>query len=190
MKMKKLGLILLIIAMMVTFIGCDRRQVENETPPVETENVDNDNDVVDPTPQEENVEVTLYYVNQEYVMTGDESLESIVPVIKEVTVGEKSLEAIILAELQKQPEDENLTTTLENIKVLSVDIAEEIAYVNLAGDKLSGGSLQEALLLNQILYSLTEIEGVEAVQILVDGSKRETLMGHITIEEPLTRNDN
>lgn len=186
----KIGLIALIIMMMVTMIGCSQKPIETPAPLTGTENnVEEGDVVVDPEPEGEVVQVTLYFANEEYIMTGNETLKKVLPVEKEVTVGEKSLEAVILAEIQKKPEGEKLSTTLENIKILSVDTAENIAYVNLAGDRLSGGSLQEDLVLHQIIYSLTELEDIDAVQLLVDGSKRETLMGHIFIEEPLKRQD-
>lgn len=186
----KAGLILFIIVIMITLVGCSKTPEEAPAPLTETGNAQAEkNIVVDPEPKGEIVKVTLYYVNEEYVMTGNETLKKVLPVEKEVTVGEKSVESIILSELQKKPNKENLSTALEGIKVLSVDTAEKIAYVNLAGDKLSGGSMQEDLVLHQIIYSLTELKGIDAVQLLVDGSKRETLMGHIFIEEPLRRQD-
>lgn len=186
----KIGLITLIIMMMVTMIGCSQKPIETPAPLTGTENnVEEGDVVVDPEPEGEVVQVTLYFANEEYIITGNETLKKVLPVEKEVTVGEKSLEAVILAEIQKKPEGEKLSTTLENIKILSVDTAENIAYVNLAGDRLSGGSLQEDLVLHQIIYSLTELGDIDAVQLLVDGSKRETLMGHIFIEEPLKRQD-
>ena len=193
MKMKKLSLrlsfIILIIAMMITMIGCNRDTEETPVPLTETQNSQEENMVVDPEPEGQVIKAKLYYVNVDYVMTGNDTLKKILPVEREVTVGEKSLEAVILAELQKKPEDENLSTMLDTIKILSVDTAEKIAYVNLSGDKLNGGSLQEDLVLHQIVYSLTELKEIEEVQLLVDGSKRESLMGHIFIEEPLSRQD-
>lgn len=176
--------------MIATMIGCSKKPIETPAPLTGTgNNVEEGDIVVDPEPESQIVTVTLYYVNEEYVMTGSETLKKVLSLEKEVTVGEKSLEAVILAEIQKKPEGDKLSTALENIKILSVDTAEKIAYVNLAGDRLSGGSLQEDLVLHQIVYSLTELKNIDAVQLLVDGSKRETLMGHIFIEEPLKRQD-
>lgn len=189
--MKKITLILLILTMVVTIAGCDRRSIETPAPHTETENQHegNNSTVVDPAPKEEVKKIVLYFVNKEYVITGNEALEKTIPVEREVTVGKESLESIIMTELQKEPEDEKLETMVGSLKILSVDVAENIAYVNISGEKLSGGSLQETLILNQIVYSLTELADVEAVQIFVDGGKRETLMGHFSIEEPLKRNE-
>lgn len=187
----KISLIILILCLLlVTIIGCSKNRVDPPETINDPPNSQEEGDmVIDPEPEGQVVDIVLYFVNEEYVLTGSDKLKKILPIEREVTVGEKSLESIVLSELQKKPDDPNMSTVLENIKILSVDTAENIAYVNLSGEKLSGGSLQEDLVLHQIVYSLTELKDIEAVQILVDGSKRETLMGHFLIEEPLKRQE-
>ncbi len=186
--MKKLIPFLLVITMIFMLAACRPK------PPVDDENDgDNntvgDNDIVDPSPEGEITTVKLYFANQEYIITGDEDLDAVIAVEREVKVKEKPIEEVILEELKNEPEDEELVTMVEKVKVLSVETAENTAYVNLSGENLHGGSLEESLILQQIVLSLTELEDIKQVQFLVDGSKRETLMGHITIEEPLKRVD-
>jgi len=184
MKIKKVILFLLAVVMIFTLAAC----TTNAPTPVEDGNNSGNGDtVVDPAPEGETITLKLYFANEEYIMTGDSSLDAIIEVEREVKLGEKPIEEVILEELKKNPEDDNLTTVLGKINVLSVETAENIAYVNLSSENLNGGSMEESLILNQIVFSLTELEEVDAVQILVDGSNRETLMGHITIEEPLKR---
>ncbi len=184
MNIKKITLFLLAVIMVFTLAACNTK-----TPIEDGNNTGNGNTVVDPAPEGETATVKLYFANQEYIMTGDESLDHTIGVDREVKIGEKPIEEVILEELKKKPEGEKLTTVLEKIKVLSVETAENIAYVNLSGENLNGGSMEESLILQQIVFSLTELEEVEGVQFLVDGSKRETLMGHIFIEEPLKKSD-
>ena len=199
--LKKLGVFITLLAVIIGLNACrvnttdiplpskkeseisteDSVIIEDETKSGKT------NDVIDPEPGSTEKEITLYFSNNEYIMTGDESLDIIISVKKKVMVGENPIEEIVVKELQNEPEDDKLTTSLANIEILSVDTVEKIAYVNISSKDLSGGSLSETLILQQLVYSLTELEEVEAVQILVDGSKRESLMGHISIQEPLTR---
>ncbi|NMA04540.1 MAG: hypothetical protein GX925_07515 [Clostridiales bacterium] len=183
--MKKLILFLLVAVMVFTLAACKpKAPVEDEN---DTGNKDpvEDNTIVDPSPEGEIATVKLYFANREYIMTGNDNLDATVAVEREVKVKEKPIEEVILEELRNKPEDEGLTTLVEKIKVLSVETAENTAYVNLSGENLHGGSLEESLILQQIVFSLTELKKIEKVQLLVDGSKRETLMGHISIEEPL-----
>lgn len=180
-----LGLIFLLIFSMA---ACK----QTAEPPEEQTPVTQDppqNVVVDPNPVGEKEEITIYYINNDYIATGNESLEKAIPVKKEVVIGEKSIEEVVLEELQKNPEDEKLSTAMGIIKVLSVETAENTAFVNLSGEKLRGGSLDETMILTQLILSLTELPGIEQVQIYVDGSVRETLMSHYEIMEPLTRED-
>ncbi|KAB3539685.1 GerMN domain-containing protein [Alkaliphilus pronyensis] len=181
--MKKLIVILLVIAVAVAMIACS--QPEEEVP---DDNNGNGNETVDPDPQVETTEVTLYFMNKEYVMTGNEELEKTVKIEREVNVEDKPVEEVIMEELKK-PDDEELYSALEDIEVISVEIDESIAYVNMSGEKLFGGTLEESSILTQVVMTLTELDEVDSVQFLVDGSKRETLMGHYSIEEPITRED-
>ncbi|QUH24935.1 GerMN domain-containing protein [Serpentinicella alkaliphila] len=177
---KKLGALLLIFIIVFSLAACSTKK---DNPPP------NGNDVVvDPDPQEsEEVEATVYYVSEEYIMTG--SGEQLIPTQRVVKIGKESLEEAVIAELQKDPEEEEITTMIQDIKVISVETSNNIAYVNLSSEGLNsvGGSLQEIAIISQIVYTLTEIEGIDKVQILVDGSKRETLMGHISIDTPIGR---
>lgn len=186
--MKKLIPFLLVITMIFMLAACKPK------PPVDDENdgVNNlteDNDIVDPNPEDKIITVRLYFANQDYILTGDSDLDTIIAVEREVKVKEKPVEEVILEELKNEPEDEKLVTMVGKVKVLSVETAKNTAYVNLSGENLHGGSLEELLILQQIVLSLTELEDINQVQFLVDGSKRDTLMGHITIEEPLKRVD-
>ena len=178
--MKKIVVLFLIVISLFTLAACGKQVKTPEDP---------NNGVVDPNPQGEKVEVTLYYMNQEYIITGNESLEKLISLKREVTVGEKPIEEVLMAELQKKPEDNKLSTALDTIKVLSVETAENTAYVNFSSDKLYGGSLQEMAIISQVVMTLTELPGIEQVQFLVDGSIRETLMGHDIILEPIKRED-
>lgn len=187
--MRKLILFLLIAVMIFTLAACrPKTPVEDGNDTGNKEPVE-DNTIVDPNPEGEVVTVKLYFANQEYIMTGNDKLDAIIAVEREIKVKEKPIEEVLLEELKNKPEDEGLATLVEKIKVLSVETAENTAYVNLSGENLHGGSLEESLILQQIVFSLTELEEIEQVQFLVDGSKRETLMGHISIEEPLKRPD-
>lgn len=183
--MKKSILFLLAIIMVFTLSACNTKKPVDDENNGSGNNTVEDNTIVDPNPEGEIVTVKLYFVNQEYVMTGDGSLDQVIAIEREVKVGERPVEEVILEELKIKPEGEQLTTTIEKIKVLSVETTENTAYINLSGENLQGSSMQESLILQQIVFSLTELEGVDQVQFLVDGSKRETLMGHISIEEPL-----
>lgn len=78
-----------------------------------------------------------------------------------------------------------------NVKLLSLNIKNDLAIVNFSKEILSikGGSMQELLLVGSIVNTLTEFKEIKKVQILVDGKRVETLMGHMDLSEPLEHDD-
>lgn len=186
--MKKIVTFLLILTMVFTLAACrSNKPVEDDNNGVNngTENNDTNNNAEKPPIEDGTASLKLYFANREYILTGDDSSGTVVSVDKKVKVDNKSVEEVIVEELQKQPEDESLTTIVDKITILGVETRDRTAYVDISGENLSGGSLEEALILQQIVLSLTELENVDQVQFLVDGNKRESLMGHIIIDEPL-----
>lgn len=182
MKIKKLGIFLIIGAMAVTLFGCKVNQ------PGEDPN--KGNEVIEPAPEgSEKTIIKLYFANEEYIITGNEDLDKVIAVEKEIELDEKPVAEVILEELKKEPKDEKLRTLVGKLTVLGVETKGDTIYVDLSSENLNGGSMEEMFVLTQIVDSLTGIEGIEAVQFLVDGEIRETLMGHTTIDQPIRRSD-
>ncbi len=199
--LKKYVAILLIVLVTISLYACSNpnnstdgeisdgtgNSIVNEN---ENENKDNENEnqVIDPQPNTNEVEVTLYFVNKEYVETGDENLEKLIPEKKTVVVGSITLEEAIVKELMKSPATENLSTAIpSNVNLLGVEVADGTAFVNFSQEGLYGSSMQEDLTIAQIVNTLLELDHIDKVQFLIDGKKAESLMGHILISEPFEK---
>lgn len=135
--------------------------------------------------------VTLYFANDEYVQTGDESLEQMVVVNDYKLESEEGNQYMLLVDtaLRTVPEGVENADTLINDKIvfIGVVVEEGIATVDLAGETLSGGSLEESYVISQIVESLIDsFEEIDSVQFLVDGEIAESLMGHFDVSVPLT----
>jgi len=187
---KRIGILFLVL-ILITVTACAKKDDTKNTPPaVENQtgtNEQKENEVVDPTPEKETKEVNLYFANNEYIETGDESLEKLVIEKRTVEYGDISLEERIVRELIKGPKDNEKATTVipSTVKLLGVEVVDGTAYVNFAQEGLYGGSMQETFTINQIVASLLDLDSVDRVQFLVDGKKTDTLMGHYSVEEPL-----
>ncbi len=95
----------------------------------------------------------------------------------------------LINELLKGPETDSLSAVIpENTELRAVSLEMGIAYVDFSGEILnvSLGHEAEAVLVDSIVMTLTQLNEVEAVQILVEGEKVETISGHILIDEPLS----
>ena len=118
---------------------------------------------------------------------------SLVPEVREIEISDKeSAELLVVKELLKGPSANGVSKTIPSeTKVLSVETKEGICLVNFSNDfitKHSGGAAAEALTIYSVVNSLTELEGVDKVQFLIEGQKRESFI-HMIFNEPFTRNE-
>jgi len=182
--MKKFTMLVLIMAALVISAGCGMLPGGNQGNPQPGDTI------VPPEPDGETMELTLYFANKEYVLTGDESLGRLLPEKRTITLANKPLAQAAVEELMKGPEGEGMGTVIPpRIKLIDVEVAEKTAYVNFSGDGMNGGSMEETFLISSVIMTLTELEDIDSVQFLVDGKKTETLMGHFYTMDPMSSDD-
>jgi spore germination protein GerM len=77
-------------------------------------------------------------------------------------------------------------------RVVGVDVDGSTATVDLSKDveQQPGGSFGETGEFKALVYTITGVRGINAVQVTVDGNRLETLPGgHIELDQPLHRSD-
>lgn len=134
---------------------------------------------INPLP-EDKLEIILYYPNDE--------MEFLLPEIRVISKTNKKIEELVVAELLKGTTKKSLKTIISsNVKLLSIDIIDETAYVSLSSNVLDReySEKEEAFVVYSIVNTLTSIQGVEKVQIFVDGKSKDVLYEHYCIREPL-----
>ncbi len=135
-------------------------------------------------PEEELKEITLYFA--------DNQANLLVPEKRLVYISSTLAKQMII-ELINGPQTEGLYPTLpEGTKLSELYIAENIAYVDLSEEVIKnhpGGSAAEIMSVYSIVNTLTEIDSIQAVQILIAGQERESLTGHLDISRPLLRDE-
>lgn len=78
-------------------------------------------------------------------------------------------------------DDEATNLVLEGT-ILSADLKDKIATIDVSRDALAGGGeLDEELFIGQVVKSLTSFPEIDGVRFLVDGQEAETLLGHYDI---------
>lgn len=97
---------------------------------------------------------------------------------------------LLIEELIKGPENinENLRVLPEGTKILSYkyDAESKVATIDLGGTiKEAQGSMGEIFAVYSIVNTLADVEGIDKVQILIEGEIVESLSGHIYLGEPL-----
>ena len=137
---------------------------------------------VQPVPTEEMVEVNLYFSDSQAMYLEPE---------KRKISQTPSLARQAIVELIKGPENSELYPTIpQETQVNEVYIADDIVYVDLSEEIFKnhpGGSSGELMTIYSIVNTLTEIPPIKAVQILVEGNEKNSLVGHIDISMPLLR---
>ncbi len=158
----------------VAFSGCTKA------------NDDNNNDDVAAN-QEEAYVVTLYFANEEYIQSGDESMDKMLSYQDEVIADEDSVYIDTLEKLRELPNTQCSSSINDKIQFIDVTLEEGTGYVDLASEGLNGGSLEEMFLVSQIVDTLIgSFDQISQVVFLVDGEPAETLMGHVDTLEPFT----
>lgn len=97
----------------------------------------------------------------------------------------------ILADLIEGPKTSGLGAVIPaEVRVLSCTRQGSVLFVNFSHHLRTnhpGGSRAELLTIYAIVNTLTEIAGIDRVQILIEYERSDTLTGHINLGEPLER---
>lgn len=102
-----------------------------------------------------------------------------------------STERLLLSELIKGPSSGSLVQIVpSDTKVISTETKDGVCFVNLSGDLLSKvptSSTSTTMFLYSVVNSLTELDSIDSVQILIDG-KTGVEFGNYVLDAPLERN--
>lgn len=167
------ALFILLLLPAVLLSGCLVKPVAEKPRPGEP--------AISPNPQEGTMEVTLYF-------TDDMGME-VIPEERKIPK-DGSPEKLIVTELLKGPADDLLYETWpKDLVPFSVETIGGITYVNMPRETRSKISEHngEILAVESLVRSLTDLPGVRAVQILIEGRKEQTLCGKYPIFEPIYR---
>lgn len=169
-----LVIIIFTALMLLVTSGCAKQ------PPVE--NADPKQPPISSKPLQQKETVKLYF--------SDDEAMYLKPEIRQITVQGEMLAEVVIKELIAGPQQENLYQTIPaETKLISFKVADGVAYVNFSKDiqvKHPGGSTGEYMTVYSIVNTLVDLNtGIQKVQILVEGEKQETLVGHLSTFGPL-----
>ncbi|OBZ17512.1 MULTISPECIES: GerMN domain-containing protein [Bacillales] len=134
----------------------------------------------EPTPVLNERDTTIY-------LTDDELTETVEHTVKLTYETDADLVKAALAELQKDA-GENVLVLWKPIEIKSVELADGLVTLDIhLPDEARLGAPGEQLVLETLQKTLFQFDFVQAIQLLVDGEKIETLMGHLELEHPMKR---
>ena len=137
--------------------------------------------------EEKSYNVTLTYPSTAYIADGDEDNKKVTEQVT-VTATKDDVVTKVLDQLSQAPETEAAEPVgLDKYDYSKSKLDGTTAVVDLSGD-LTSGSLDEDVLARSIVNSLLSVDGIKAVEFTVNGEKAESLMGHVDISKPFTKN--
>ncbi|WP_018247900.1 GerMN domain-containing protein [Orenia marismortui] len=124
-------------------------------------------------------EVKLYF--------SDKEAQYLLPESRKLKVS--NLYQSIVEELIEGPESKNLEITIPSqTRLIDIKLEDGTALVNFSKELKSkhwGGSTGEIITVYSIVNTLTSLEEIDQVRILISGKKIDTLVGHLELDKPL-----
>ena len=137
-----------------------------------------------PTTDEETTEVRAYFLR-------DEAVGPVARAAEGDAVAEAAMEGLLDGPTSGEAEVGFTTTVPEGTELLGVTIDDGVATVDLSEEFTSGGGSASMMgRVAQVVYTLTQFDTVEAVELEVEGEQLTELGGEgMLLEEPQTRDD-
>lgn len=141
-------------------------------------------------PQEETTDeqmrtalVTLYYVNKE---TKELTPEGRMIDVKNLLTDPYETLVNLLIE---QPKNEKLQSAIPNgTKVLGAELKGDVVYLDLSNEFIENNNVEEKTIINAIVNTLTELNEVNGVKILINGQEnKEFKGGKVNFKDTFTR---
>lgn len=139
-------------------------------------------------PSASNDSYKLYFSN--------DNLEGLVPEDRKISssvwpkLGLTQKASLVLGELIQGPLSGTLTPTLApNTKIRSITIQDSIATIDFSKnmrDDFLGGASAEDITIQSIVWSMTQIPGINGVRIFIDGEFGDSIGGHILLDRTFT----
>jgi germination protein M len=128
--------------------------------------------------------VTLYYMNKETKELTPEG--KMIDVKKLLTDPYETLINLLI----EQPKNEKLQSAIPNgTKVLGAELKGDVVYLDLSNEFIENNSVEEKTIINAIVNTLTELNEVNGVKILINGQEnKEFKGGKFNFKDTFTRN--
>lgn len=138
---------------------------------------------IPPVPKEITSTFQLYFVNKDKLAEED----------RLVSTKDMLFEKAIVEELIKGPRNKTFRATIPpNTKLISIETIDKICYVNFSKEYIENKKwqeLEECLIIWSLVNSLTQLDSVQKVQILVEGGKIDFKIDNVSLNQPFSRNE-
>lgn len=195
---KRMILSLLLAAVMIVAAGCSKTEAQQPIEPTATQTPAatnqglNENEIAPATPAATDTPAETKVAKKVTFFFVDKELMGMYRVPVEITADtEADLPKAALQAWMKGPTSEKLNNLVPpQVVVESLEVKDGIAYVSFSKELKNAnlGSGGESYLIDQIAQIMKQFGG-DKTQILIEGQMEETLLGHVTTNEPVLPSD-
>lgn len=170
--MKRLLIVMEIIIMMI-ITGCSASKIVKPSA---------DTPIIKPFPGEYGAEMSVFFpqINENKLAEEKRIIEN----------ENKKYEELVIDELLKGPDSNTLKRIIsEKVKLISINVLGQIGYVNFNKEFLKAdlSEEEEILLIYSIVNTLTQVDKISKVQILIEGERLSNTNKHLELSEPLEK---
>lgn len=162
------------------------KEAENATDEQEKDATEEKSDKEDSKENEaKTYKVSLVFPSEDYIVNGNEENKTVTQKT-EIESDKEKVVVKVLDALAASPKAKGAESTgLDKFDYSKSTLDGSKAVVDLSGG-VSGGSLEEDVLVSSIVNSLLSVDGIKSVSFTVNGQSAETLMGHVDITQDFT----
>lgn len=189
-RLSKGSLSLLLLILMLALAACgmettDENVVQGDGN-TEEEVQDVDEQAEEPSAPEENKaqseEFTIYYV--------DENIMEMVQEQQTITFTTEQEKIQALWNALQKPQDPEHFALWQGVELLDASLKEGTLTLNIAKpEQANVGAGGEAFAIQTLIDTFAQMDGVESIQITVDGQVVESLYGHVSIDKPFSKDE-
>ncbi|MGG1636328.1 GerMN domain-containing protein [Paenibacillus sp. FSL K6-3182] len=180
MKTFKARGLLAVIILSAALAGCGVQDKQGNQPGSTVSPTISPSPSPEPTPVLNELDAIIYLTDAELT----ETVEHPVKLTYETDI---DLVKAAIAELQKDA-DENKLSLWKRIEVKSVQLSDGLVTLDIhLPDEARLGAPGETFVIQTLQKTLFQFDAVKSIDLLVDGQKVETLMGHVELEYPMNK---
>jgi spore germination protein GerM len=171
-----------LVFLIIGTVACGGQAIDVQPSETDTTESQGSTDTASPAESKETETLSFYYVDEDLLHILEE----------EQDISYSSEEDFFLAMWQafQSPTNNESFSLWEEIKLNDIQLTKQNLVIDISiPQNLQLGSSGEGLAIQTLINTFGQVEGVDTIELLVDGKTEESLSGHVSIDQPFAKED-
>jgi spore germination protein GerM len=171
-----------LVLLLIGTVACGGQAIDVQPSDSDATQSQGSTDTVTPTESKEMKSVSFYYVDEDLLHIQEEQQD----------IYYSSQDELLLAIWQafQSPTNDESVSLWDDMKLNDIQLTDQNLVIDISiPHNLQLGSSGEGLAIQTLIDTFGQIEGVETIELLIDGETVESLSGHVSIDEPFAKED-